>query len=388
MDLRAVYRRLVETRETATDRVAFRQTACEAIADVLGWPVWIGIADAHAGCLEVHASARPARGPLPQTTVGIDPTRAGPTTRVADSGTVQVVPEIGENPEYRRLRGAFEADCRSSVSVPLEAGGVSDGVLHLYATEPIAEGAHDDFEPIGTVLAQGLRAFETAETLTHQRRRLERVRTTVSHDLRNPLNIGQGRLGIVRSECDHPDLEHVDYGFDRLDALVAEILTFVRAGEPVETARPLSLQAVCRECWKRIETGTASLAVAGDRTIHADPERVYTLFEELYANALEHGSTGRSEPDGSKDAVDGGGDDEQLTVRVGPLADGRGFFLEDTGRGIPDDEREYALDWGYATAGGDGHGLAIVDEIARAHGWDVRLSEGGRGGLRVVVRTT
>lgn len=303
MEFSEVYRRLVETRGKATNRSRFRQAICEEIADVLESTVWIGTADTRAGRLEVHAGSRPDRGRLPQTTIAIDPESAGPTTRVADSGTVQIVPDIDENPEYRHLYEGLEGNYRSSVSVPLEADDVNYGVLHLYTTETVPETAHADFMAIGNLTAQGLRAFETSETLSHQSRRLEHIRSTVSHDLRNPLNIGQGRLEIVRSECDHPDLEHVDYGFNRMEQLVEETLTFARAGEPVETTVPLSLEAVCREYWTYVKAEPGSLTVTGDRTIHADPERMHTLLEELYLNAVEHGRDDESDRDGEEPSV-------------------------------------------------------------------------------------
>ena len=73
-----------------------------------------------------------------------------------------------------------------------------------------------------------------------------------------------------------------------------------------------------------------------------------------------------------------------MTVRVGALADG--FYVEDDGPGIPEDERDEVFAHGYSTQrGGSGFGLAIVEAIADAHEWDVSVGEGADGGARFEV---
>jgi signal transduction histidine kinase len=93
-------------------------------------------------------------------------------------------------------------------------------------------------------------------------------------------------------------------------------------------------------------------------------------------DSVEHGST-----DNQPQAGDGSG----LTVRVGPL-DG-GFYVEDTGRGIPPSERDRVFDHGYTTGdGGSGVGLTIVNRVAQVHGWDVSVGESREGGARFEFR--
>ncbi|MFB6281183.1 MAG: sensor histidine kinase, partial [Haloferacaceae archaeon] len=76
-----------------------------------------------------------------------------------------------------------------------------------------------------------------------------------------------------------------------------------------------------------------------------------------------------------------GAGEATVTVTVGDLPDG--FYVEDDGPGIPAEERETAFDAGYTTADdGAGFGLAIVSEIAEAHGWSVAATEGTEGGAR------
>ncbi|WP_436345739.1 PAS domain S-box protein [Natronorubrum sp. FCH18a] len=104
------------------------------------------------------------------------------------------------------------------------------------------------------------------------------------------------------------------------------------------------------------------------------------------ADASEHGSTsadqrGRHAPNGG-DPVDGA-----VTLTVGDLPDGTGFFVEDDGPGIPAEERDRVFESGYSTsAEGTGFGLAIVGRIAEAHGWTVDVTDSDTGGARFEFR--
>ncbi|WP_090303936.1 ATP-binding protein [Natronorubrum texcoconense] len=77
---------------------------------------------------------------------------------------------------------------------------------------------------------------------------------------------------------------------------------------------------------------------------------------------------------------------EDLTVTVGALEDRAGFYVEDDGSGIPDDDRDSVFESGYSTEpAGTGLGLAIVSDIVDAYGWDCTLTTGTAGGARFEI---
>jgi len=79
---------------------------------------------------------------------------------------------------------------------------------------------------------------------------------------------------------------------------------------------------------------------------------------------------------------------ERTTVRLGALEDDPGFFVSDDGEGIDPADRERILEPGVSLGeSGTGYGLAIVDRVARAHGWAVSVEESAGGGARFEVRT-
>jgi signal transduction histidine kinase len=100
-------------------------------------------------------------------------------------------------------------------------------------------------------------------------------------------------------------------------------------------------------------------------------------------DAAEHGST--SPRSGTReDAVEHGDDAGSVTVRVHDTPDG--IAVADDGPGIPPEEREGVFGPGYTTAhAGTGFGLAIVREIANAHGWSASVEESDDGGARFVI---
>ena len=227
------------------------------------------------------------------------------------------------------------------------------------------------------------------EALRENNERLEEFASIVSHDLRNPLSVAQGRLELAREERDSAHLDAVADAHERMGTLIDDLLTLARDGEGSEETERVSLREFVETCWEGVETGAASLQIETDRAIRADRSRLRQLFENLLRNSVEHGPTGsRAEPG---DSVEHAG--EGVTVTVGDLDNG--FYVADDGPGIPESDREKVFETGYSTsADGTGFGLEIVASVAAAHGWDVRVAdaadaangangtEGANGGAR------
>jgi signal transduction histidine kinase len=169
------------------------------------------------------------------------------------------------------------------------------------------------------------------------------------------------RAELARRDDDNDHFQHVENALDRMERIIEKTLSLARQGQTVDATEPVSLRRVAEESWSGVETSGWHLDVVDDTTIYADSDRLRNVFENLYRNAVEHGST-------SSDSQ------APLRVRVGVLDDG--FYVEDTGVGIPPDEREQVFELGYsADAEGTGFGLAIVREIVEAHGWDIGVTE-------------
>jgi signal transduction histidine kinase len=70
--------------------------------------------------------------------------------------------------------------------------------------------------------------------LDRQNERLEEFAGILSHDLRNPLNVAQGRLDRYRGTGDESELDTVAEMHDRIGAIIDDVLDYAREGSRVE----------------------------------------------------------------------------------------------------------------------------------------------------------
>ena len=219
--------------------------------------------------------------------------------------------------------------------------------------------------------------------LQRQNERLEEFVGVVSHDLRTPLTVVEGRVRLARDETDSEHLDAAARALDRMEELIADLLRLAREGERVNEIESVPLAAVVEGCWDTVETRGSTLRVETGLTIRADRGRLQHLLANLLQNSVEHGSTS-SRPE-SDDSVEHGSTNDDVTITVGTIDD-EGFYVADDGPGIPEERRTDVFESGYSTVSdGTGFGLAIVAEVVEAHGWSIRVTESAAGGARFEV---
>jgi PAS domain S-box-containing protein len=225
----------------------------------------------------------------------------------------------------------------------------------------------------GMAVSQDVTEREEREReLERQNERLEEFASVVSHDLRNPLTVLRTSLDLAEST---DDPEHIDRCFrsvERMETLIDDLLALARQGEAIDTLEAVALAPLVEACWDTVDTGAATLTVEADVTVRADEARLRQLLENLLGNAATHAGPGAAVTVGLMDPIH---------TETRTEADTVGFYVADDGPGIPPDERGRVFDSGYSTTSeGTGFGLAIVQEIADAHGWDVTVTERRDGG--------
>ncbi|VTT86002.1 HTR-like protein [Halorubrum sp. DM2] len=240
-----------------------------------------------------------------------------------------------------------DTSIRLSIVASLSIGSAFGTLVGSYATQ-----LHDANE----------RLRETNRRLKARNDQMDEFVDVASHDLRNPVNVAQGRLELARDERDSEHLRSAGRALDRMDELITDLVSLAKAGDQIRSFEPVDLGAVSEGCWDLVATRDASVSVDTNRTVRADGNRIKQIFENLFRNAVQHGGDG-------------------VTVTVGDLPDG--FFVEDDGAGIPEELRGAVLEDGFSTsADGVGLGLSIVAQVSQAHGWDVTVTESKTGGAR------
>jgi signal transduction histidine kinase len=277
-----------------------------------------------------------------------------------------------------------------SPSVAAEGSGTSDPFVSSFtwhdadprefSVRTSQVGAGDRLRGYAVVMSDVTDRQRQIRELQRQKSQLERFASTLSHDIRNPLNVARGKTELVIKRDGNDGLTPVLDALDRIERIIEDLLTLSREGRTIDERQRVALADVAAEAWRNTETGAATFEIDldADVVLYADRTRLLNVFENLFRNALEHGSTGSRTGSGDDASrADAGG----LTITLGRHDDG--FYVEDDGPGIPPEERDAVFEYEYTTADGTGLGLAIVDAIAEAHGWTVAAGEGADGGARI-----
>ncbi|MFC0253033.1 ATP-binding protein [Massilia consociata] len=219
-----------------------------------------------------------------------------------------------------------------------------------------------------------------------------------AHELRTPL--AALRLQVQSLDrADSPEARKVAVsrltaGIDRATRLVEQLLVLARQEATAATGaacRPVDLAELARRTVADLAGVAAAKGVdvgvhqAEPATVEGQPDALHILLRNLVDNAIKYTPSGgtadisvRTEtaPEAGKDA---GREAQRIVVTV-----------EDSGPGIPPEERERVFDRFYRVAGseaaGSGLGLAIIKAIAERHGATLTLGQSERlGGLAATV---
>jgi signal transduction histidine kinase len=187
----------------------------------------------------------------------------------------------------------------------------------------------------------------------------------LAHETRNPLNIIRGLAQIISRHADAtPEVRDRSRSIlDEADRVTAQLNEFINYSRPREVRRAaVNLGAVVGEIVRALasdlEDKAMKLEVAGDLPrIEADEQLLRQALFNLMLNAIQAGQPG--------------GEIRVVAERV--AANEIALDVRDNGPGVPADQRTEIFK-PYVTnhADGTGLGLAVVQQIATAHGWEVQ----------------
>jgi PAS domain S-box-containing protein len=201
--------------------------------------------------------------------------------------------------------------------------------------------------------------------LEHQNEKLDKMQRTLTHDIRNPLNVATSSLSFYRDEGDEEYLDRLDRSLDRIDQLIERVQILAKQETEIGELENVSLEGAASAAWEMVATGEATLQIAETKQLKADRSCLQQLFENLFRNAIDHAGA-------------------DVTVTVGTTEDG--FYVADDGPGIPDADHDKVFESGFSThPDGTGFGLAIVEQICHGHDWEVDLCADADGGARFEV---
>jgi signal transduction histidine kinase/ActR/RegA family two-component response regulator len=284
---------------------------------------------------------------------------------------------------------------RSVLAVPLRARGRLLGVVALCWGEPDRSGdeaALKTAEVIANQVAAALDTGALVEELSRANRLKDEFLATLSHELRNPLNVIVGYTEILARDPAAQQLATVRRAAEviRRNALtqaqlVSDLLDLSRlqTGKLAIRRQPVSLFPLLVNAVEtvRADANAKLINVKIERredplVVYADPVRVQQIVWNLLHNAVKF------TPEGGKVTIhlDRDGGDARLVV-------------QDTGQGLDSDFlpslfemfRQAEVGTG-RRHGGMGIGLAVVRQLVELHGGRVRAESEGQGkGARFTV---
>jgi two-component system sensor histidine kinase BaeS len=270
---------------------------------------------------------------------------------------------------------AFSGIARPLADIVTAAEAVADGDLSVRVS---AQGP-GDFYRLARVFNHMLEEIERAD---RQRRSLT---ADVAHELRTPLQIIQGNLEGILDDVYEPTDEHISATLEETQLLARLVddlrtLSLAESGQLPLVREPVDVVELLTDVQTSF-SGQASaagielgVAIDGDSdglTISGDVGRLTQVLSNLVANALRHTPAGGTITLAGE-AADGG-------VRI---------LVRDTGEGIPPEDLPAVFDrfWrgdksrSHASGAGSGLGLAIAQQLVRAHGGRIEVeSELGKG---------
>ena len=274
---------------------------------------------------------------------------------------------------------------RQLVRLEIELAGRDPGAADLPALTRTGEREFDRLvdalNATGARLADERRRASAAERLAA----VGRLAAGLSHEIRNP--IAAMRLKAENALAANDEgrritaLQSILQQVGRLDGLLRDLLAMTQRREPrladIDLAAFLERTA---EAHRELAVSIGVKLVIGPAPLATTPpqfdaEQMHRALDNLILNAIENTPAGGS-----------------IEVTAEHRADNLCVRVRDTGQGIPDNIRDRLFEpFVTGRSEGTGLGLAVVREIARAHGGEARLvptSEGGEFEIEVPWRTS
>jgi signal transduction histidine kinase len=185
----------------------------------------------------------------------------------------------------------------------------------------------------------------------------------LAHETRNPLNIIRGMAQMLSKQPGTPPeiREKSRAIVDETDKVTAQLNEFINYSRPREVRRaPLALASAVNEVARALsydlEEKKIRLEIKGEpMTIEADEQLLRQALFNLVLNATQ--------------AVGEGGQIQIVTQRNGA---GAAIEIRDDGPGVPPERRQEIFKPYFTThQKGTGLGLAVVQQIVLAHGWEI-----------------
>ena len=217
--------------------------------------------------------------------------------------------------------------------------------------------------------------------------------SSVSHEIRNPLNAIVGIINSLSNEPMNPDqidsVEHMKTASDILLKLVTKVLDYtkIEKGKIILNFDSFKLRNLCKEAQvivgpiakkKKIDLSIECQPQIADMQLIGDSYRIMEIIDRLTANAIKFSEKGEVKVSISSTNFE----DSPICIKI---------LVQDEGMGIPEHLKAYLFqpfsqkEKTLTSHSGSGLGLALVKETIEAMGGKINLKSEENKGTEVLV---
>lgn len=202
--------------------------------------------------------------------------------------------------------------------------------------------------------------------LKYKNKQLTEFAKIISHDIRNPLSIAQGYIDMIEDGGNNNQpIQKTKNALNKIENILDDVLDISTKTESDLTKQYLTIDSIANNCWNNIENENSNLYVKTNQSIFVNEKLVYRFFDNMFKNSIKHGG-------------------KNVDITIGSL--NNGFYIEDTGDGIPDKIKSEIFNPNYTTSNtGKGLGLTIVEHVCDLHNWTIKVTESSSGGARFEI---
>ncbi len=199
---------------------------------------------------------------------------------------------------------------------------------------------------------------QAQELLQQQKKELSDFVHMMAHDLRNQLLSVEGYAETLQEEYNQTFVEKIQYLAQHMGQLLRRSVALADAGLVIEGTADVDLAQLVQEISETAIPNNIDFVVDDLPIVVGDREKLVQVFQNLFENAVTHGNP------------------TKISVRKQRGERGTKILVANDGKPILPEHRSKIFQRGFSTQEErSGLGLAIVQKLVAAHGWQIGLAD-------------
>lgn len=241
----------------------------------------------------------------------------------------------------------------------------NDGCFRMNGTVEVTTSDSTSDSRLEKELRKQCRALQLA--LLEQKEDFHRHISSVAHDVRGCLTSALGYAELLKIGHNPEYVDTIIEIVNRVTRMLNHSVRLVESGQVLENLVEVDLNQIVLTVAASVIPPTAQIHVDPLPIVLADSERLGLVFQNLFLNAIEHGSA------------------TKIEVKLERIEGGFYIIIRNDGKPISEEVRSKVFVKRVTTKEGGGLGLSIVRRIISAHNWNISLNPSQVTSFRIFI---